>query len=175
MHSHAQGGFSLMEVLVALVILTTGILGTVAMQLTAKRGSYGALERTQAVNLANDLLERVRSNPSELANYAANYGSGQTVSAADKCSSSSYCSPAALRQWDQFQWHQQLMGADTKENTQNVAVLGNAVGCVTVSANAITVVVSWQGIHGIGDADAASSCGTASDKRRLVSVSSVIL
>lgn len=66
----ASGGFSLLEVLIAVLILAIGILGAASLQLSALRYHSGSLHATQASLLANDLLERVRANPEQLASYA---------------------------------------------------------------------------------------------------------
>ena len=50
------------EVLIALVILIMGILGAVAMQATAKKGSFDAMQRSVASALAQDIIERMRGN-----------------------------------------------------------------------------------------------------------------
>lgn len=68
--SAASGGFSLLEVLIALLILALGILGAASLQLSALRYHSGSLHATQASLLANDLLERLRANPEQLASYA---------------------------------------------------------------------------------------------------------
>ena len=60
----SQKGMTFIEVLVALLILVTGILGAVAMQATAKKGSFDAMQRSVASALAQDILERMRSNDS---------------------------------------------------------------------------------------------------------------
>lgn len=57
-----QGGFTLVEVLVALIVLTIGMLGIAALYLDTLRASRQALVRTQAVNLAADIADRIRSN-----------------------------------------------------------------------------------------------------------------
>ncbi|WP_406664376.1 type IV pilus modification protein PilV [Gallaecimonas sp. GXIMD1310] len=167
-------GFSLLEVLVALVVLSFGILGAVAMQLAAKRGSFGALERTQAMSLANDYIERARGNPIQLASYAGTIGTGHSVTAVASCTRGSTCTNTALADWDKYQWYQELLGGATQEGGNNVAVLEDAVGCVTVAANIMTVTVSWQSLHGTSDGAIDGSCGTASNRRRQVQVRSVV-
>ncbi len=167
-------GFSLLEVLVALVVLTTGILGAVAMQLAAKRGSYGALERTQAVALANDLIERARSNPDSAALYAGTFGYGQTGVAVTSCTRASNCNSANMAARDKYEWSQLLLGANTREGANNLAPLDNAVGCVAVNTNAITVTVSWESIESSSDSAVDANCGTASARRRQTQVSSVV-
>jgi prepilin-type N-terminal cleavage/methylation domain-containing protein len=55
-----QGGFSLIEVLVALVILAVGLLGLAMFQITAIKGNAIASKWTVATELAQDRLERFR-------------------------------------------------------------------------------------------------------------------
>ena len=55
-------GFSLIEVLVALVVLSVGLLGLAALQSTAAQFNAGAYTRSQATILAYDIADRVRAN-----------------------------------------------------------------------------------------------------------------
>lgn len=56
-------GFSMIEALVALVILSIGLLGFGHLTLSALRESSVALGRTRAVYLISDMMERIRANP----------------------------------------------------------------------------------------------------------------
>ncbi|NYE61133.1 type IV pilus assembly protein PilV [Duganella sp. 1224] len=58
-------GFTLLEVLVAVVVLALGILGGVALQLAALRARHEAVRLSQATQLATGLAERIRANPSQ--------------------------------------------------------------------------------------------------------------
>ena len=55
-------GMTLIEVLVTLVIISVGLLGVAALQLTTVRSNYDAFVRSQAAVLAGDMLDRIRSN-----------------------------------------------------------------------------------------------------------------
>lgn len=68
--ARAQCGFSLIEVLVALLLVALGVLGAAALQLNALRYTQDSAYRVQASLLATDLLERMRANPEQLASYA---------------------------------------------------------------------------------------------------------
>lgn len=57
-----SSGFTLIEVLIALVVLSIGMLGIAALYLDSLRASRAALARTQAVTLAADIGERIRAN-----------------------------------------------------------------------------------------------------------------
>lgn len=65
-----QSGFTMVEVLVTLVILTIGLLGIAALYLNSLQSGRTAVYRTQAVNLAADLADRVRANRTAQAAYA---------------------------------------------------------------------------------------------------------
>lgn len=55
-------GFTLLESLIAFVILTIGLLGAIGLQAKAKQASYDSLQRAAALTLANDVMHRLRAN-----------------------------------------------------------------------------------------------------------------
>jgi type IV pilus assembly protein PilV len=58
-----QTGFSLIEVLVALAVLSIGLLGLAMLQVTGMKFNSDAYFRTQATILAYDIIDRMRANP----------------------------------------------------------------------------------------------------------------
>ena len=64
-----QAGFTLVEVLVALLVLSIGMLGIAALYLESLRASRQALVRTEAVTLASSIADRIRSNRNPVNNY----------------------------------------------------------------------------------------------------------
>jgi len=174
----ANKGFTLIEVLVALFILATGILGAVAMQTTAKKGSFDAMQRSMASAMAQDIIERMRGNDSStLALYAAQspYGSGK-ISSPPTCNSGAVtCLPGQMVTHDLYGWEQSLIGTNVKNGTNNLGGLENAIGCITVNGNAVTVVVTWSGKAEFTDAKKSDACGTTSTTRRQILVDAFIL
>lgn len=57
-----QRGVALIEVLVAFLILSVGLLGFSALQVRALKATQSSLQRTDAVMLANSILESMRAN-----------------------------------------------------------------------------------------------------------------
>jgi type IV pilus assembly protein PilV len=57
-----SGGFTLVEVLIALLVLSIGMLGIAALYLESLRASRAALVRTEAVTFASDIADRIRAN-----------------------------------------------------------------------------------------------------------------
>ena len=66
-----QSGFSLIEVLIALLVLSIGLLGLAALQAQGMRFNHDAYVRTQATNLAYDIIDRIRTNRANVASYTA--------------------------------------------------------------------------------------------------------
>ena len=64
-------GFSIIEVLVALLVLAIGLLGLAALQAQGLRFNHDAYVRTQATHLAYDIIDRMRSNRANAAAYTA--------------------------------------------------------------------------------------------------------
>lgn len=59
---HTQRGFTLLEVMVAVVVLAIGLLGLAGLQATATRFNDSAYQRSQATALAYDIADRMRAN-----------------------------------------------------------------------------------------------------------------
>lgn len=59
---HREVGSTLIEVLVAILITATGVLGAAAMQLNAVKFNQVSTSRSAAVFLANDIADRLRAN-----------------------------------------------------------------------------------------------------------------
>ena len=64
-----QRGVGMIEVVIALLIFSIGVLGFAALQMTALTQSNDANHRTIAVLIAQDAVERMQANPGEQATY----------------------------------------------------------------------------------------------------------
>ena len=74
------GGFTLLEVLVALVVLSIGLLGLSGLQTTGLRNNHSAFLRSQATLVTMDILDRMRANRGAArdGDYDINYGATPT-------------------------------------------------------------------------------------------------
>jgi type IV pilus modification protein PilV len=70
--NRGAGGMSLIEVLVALVVVSVGALSATSLQIVTKRSNRDAAQRLEATHLASTLVERMRANnsPDGLRTYA---------------------------------------------------------------------------------------------------------
>lgn len=60
-----QGGFSLLEVLISVLILSIGLLGMLNLQMTSLKNNHSAQLRTNATILAYNILDKIRLNKSQ--------------------------------------------------------------------------------------------------------------
>lgn len=125
--SRNQQGVSLIEILIALVILSVGLLGMAGLQARTLSLNHSAYQRTQAVNLSYDITDRMRANRRaaldgdyQLALNAAN-PIGNSVPAQD------------LREW------RQIIQATLPAGNSSVAINGTTV----------TVIVQWDDSRGL--------------------------
>jgi type IV pilus assembly protein PilV len=105
-YAQSARGFSMVEALVALVILSVGLLGFGHLTLSALRESSIALGRTRAVYLVSDLMERIRANPDgEDAYDCATYvGRPREHGCAPSGAPARPCTPRELAEDDLARW-----------------------------------------------------------------------
>ena len=101
-----NSGFTLFEVLVAVVILSFGLLGTAGMQIKSQQFNRSAYFETQAIIIAHDMLERIRSN---VAGQREGYYHLPTPTSHITCYTLTGCNTLQMAQNDMFEW----TGADT--------------------------------------------------------------
>lgn len=119
---------SLIEALVALVVISVGLLGIATLQLTSMKENTSALNHSRAVLYAYSMSDRIRANLAEFANYD---GIDTAVGYAQDCMSAT-CSTAQMRLADAADW------ADM------VANLPAGRGIITSNADGLMVSVMWD-------------------------------
>jgi len=121
-----QRGFSLVEVLIALIILSVGMLGIAGLYVQSMQAGRTSMFRHNAVTLVGDIADRIRANPSAGAAYTATTGVDNDCVGGDV-----NCTPAEMAAQDIDLWQEQ---AD--------ASLPN--GTVTVTLDSSVVPPSYQ-------------------------------
>jgi len=97
-------GFSLLEVMVAMVIFSIGLLGLASLMAQSTRFNNSAQYRTQATYLAYDILDRMRANPDQAKNPTLNYNLSLGNTPGTATCYNTTCSPAELAAADKDQW-----------------------------------------------------------------------
>lgn len=97
----STAGFTLIEVLIALVVLSIGLLGVATLQAKSQQFSRNAYLNTQATVIAHDMLERMRANPAGL--KSSFYNNPATTEHSD-CFTTTGCSSQQMAENDMFEW-----------------------------------------------------------------------
>lgn len=136
-------GFSLIEVLVALVILSLGMLGIARMLFVAHKANSSSYSRQQAVQSAYDIIDRIRANRQVAiaggynVNNLVTSGAPTIPSSPSANCDSSTCTANQLAAYDTWYWL-----------ARDVARLPNGCGSVTTAAagtnTRVTVTVQWD-------------------------------
>lgn len=101
-HPDSQRGVSLIESLVAIVVMSLGILGILGIQMRTLTDTSTTLRRAQAIRLIEDLGERTKINPNGLANidaYVTTFAATPTIT-----SCASGCTNTQLAAYDLAVW-----------------------------------------------------------------------
>ena len=97
-------GFSLLEVMVAMVIFSIGLLGLAGLMAQSTRFNNSAQYRTQATYLAYDILDRMRANPSQARNSTLAYNNNFGNTPGNNHCYNTTCSLSQLATADKDQW-----------------------------------------------------------------------
>jgi len=135
-------GFTLIEVLVSVMILSVGLLGIAALQTTSVKNVQSANFRGQATMLTANLIDRMRANREGTidGDYISTISPLQTP---DYCNES-MCTPRELALDDLTTWYEnieKLLGNSTTVNAE-ITCDNGTVDCPIGSI--ITVTISWQ-------------------------------
>lgn len=151
-HTHRQeSGFTLIEILVTVLVLSIGLLGLAGMQITGLRANMSSEARSKATLLASDIVERMRNNPLGVQNsntaddnkYASITTNGEDCSATPTPFCSDYrdkdgneqtagnCTPAEMAAFDSWVWACGMPKADGVVQGGVTHMLNGGTGSVT--------------------------------------------
>jgi type IV pilus assembly protein PilV len=142
-HTHRrQRGLSIVEALVALVVIAVGMLGIAGLYLSSLQASRTAKLRTQAVQLVGSLADRIRANRDAAIAYdTAQYGGAPQKHSCDTAT----CTAANLAEDDLSRWMD-----DLKDPISGLPGGTRVVGTVVVTDRVrpnpdnYVITVSWR-------------------------------
>jgi type IV pilus assembly protein PilV len=129
--SRFDAGFSLLEVLVAMLVLAVGLLGVAAMQMRGLQYSHDAYLRSQISVLAYDIADRMRLNQANAASYASTYTVPATAPTGCVVSSVTAANDLTC-------WHRQVFDAIPPGSTADIIL----------ASGEYTVELEWQNRDG---------------------------
>lgn len=119
-------GFSLLEVLIAVLVLSIGLLGLAGLQVLSIKQNHNSYLRSQATFLAHDVIERMRANRTAAVGGAYDIGFGESAG-----------SGGSVAESDLASWKARL-----------ARELPSGDGDVAVSGELATVTIRWDDARG---------------------------
>ncbi|MDR3419098.1 MAG: type IV pilus modification protein PilV [Nevskia sp.] len=159
-----QSGISLIEILIAVLVLSIGLLGIAGLQTVALSANSISYQYSQAALMVESMAERMRANKLGVVNGGGTSLYGMTAGIAPGAPSAncvtSSCTPANQAVWDQAVFYSQVTGSSvgTGSNTAPVLAVLNASGSPASSSSCAASYASNEGTNGVSGLP----CGTAS-------------
>lgn len=155
-----QSGFTMIETLVSSFILAIGLLGAASTQLKGLKATQETYNRSKAVYIASDIIDRMRANPAglQIGDYNSIDTTGAVVST-PVCTSSDATTTLACTA-------SELAQADKNEWRSFVTQLPDGKGTVAFdsAAGTFTVAVVWRERHFVSTSGEAQSDTTSSSE-----------
>lgn len=150
-----QSGFTMLEILIAIVIVLLGVLGLAGLIVRSNQAELESYQRVQALLLAQDMADRINVNRKVVSCYSngatgvqlGTAGAGHTGIPACGVGTDPQQQQRAVA--DMNAWDSQLTGSAEVQSGSNIGAMIGARGCIT-QINAATqtyiVAVAWQGL-----------------------------
>lgn len=136
-----QSGFTLLEVMVAMVVLSIGLLGLAGLMASSMRNNQSAYHSTQATWFAYDILDRMRAN--NVVAIAGGYSAANALGSPATCSTTAPTGSIAAQ--DIGGWKNMIACALPE---------GDGSIIVTPANRQVRITVQWNDSRGSGDAAA---------------------
>jgi type IV pilus assembly protein PilV len=103
-----QGGFNLIEVLIALLVLALGLLGLAALQNFSLRANHQSMQRTQATVAIQSIIDRMRANPAGVGGGSYDLPAYTNAPPGSPNCASTVCTTIDMAHYDLANWIQML-------------------------------------------------------------------
>jgi type IV pilus assembly protein PilV len=159
-----QHGFTMVEVMIAFLVMAIGLLGVIGLQNSAVRNNYVSTSRMQAVLLGREMADMMRANPAAINTKDYNQVAASNNSA---CSATTGCTPAQMAQYDKYVWDAHI--------TDSLGPNAKGVVCIDSTGDDTAISAGSPGCDGIGRVwaiklwwDRGSNAGAAATTAELV-------
>ncbi len=137
-------GFTLLEVMVAMVIFSIGLLGLAGIQGVSLRNNNSAYTRTVSMQLAYNMADVLRASTDTNGNVNSTFDSVNSAVAANAPTSciqkegtvAPNCNNTALANFEIYHWKQRI-----------AAVLASGLGTISKNAEVFTITIMWDDDH----------------------------
>ncbi len=143
-------GMTLIEVMIALVILSVGLLGLAGLQIHGLRGTSSSNSRVQAVFIISDMAERMHANPlavnTNLSYKAVTLKANACPAKPTDCDTAS-CDSAQLATFDKFDICQSMAANLPPDATMTITCDASALCVSSPVPSTHTLTLTWNDIH----------------------------
>ena len=126
-------GFSLIELLVSLVIVSVGVLGVASLQIRSLQQNREAFFRAEATYLANSIMDRIRANTSQVYSLPID----QAPIAATTCLSTN-CTSAQMASFDLAEWQCSIRSINEAGATYPICSQLGVTGALPLGSGRVT-------------------------------------
>lgn len=140
-----QQGFTLIEVMIALFILSVGMLGTSAMLLEGQRSAVNTSSETLAIEIAGNIVERMRANIAGVNMGAYNLFTTAGATSFVSCINTTGCTPVQKAEFDAYMTNQEIQYLFPESADGVATVSGAGLGSV------FTIQINWK--EAVSDSD----------------------
>ncbi|HEB87670.1 MAG TPA: type IV pilus modification protein PilV [Gammaproteobacteria bacterium] len=143
-------GMTLIEVMIALVILSVGLLGLAGLQIHGLRGTSSSNSRVQAVFIISDMAERMHANPvainTNLSYAAVTLKANACGSAPTNCDTAS-CSSAQLATFDKVNICHSMAANLSPGAIMTISCDATALCVPSPVPSTHTLTLTWNDVH----------------------------
>ncbi len=127
-------GFTLIEVMISMIVLSIGLLGLAALETKTLRDNQNAYYRSLASQFAYEMADRIRVNKAEASKTNSKYFlDPDQAQSQPTCENVSGCSPLLMAEHDLYQWNELITDA-----------LPMSSGIITKSGGAMVITIQWD-------------------------------
>jgi type IV pilus assembly protein PilV len=148
-------GFTMIELLVSVVIMSVGVLGMAGLQMLSMQQNRSALLQGEATQLVNDILDRMRANP-DTSYDGVDIGDDPVVT--DSCIGNT-CTENEMKDFDVAQWLCAINSVDESDGSTHTVcdtfgITGSlplGSGSVVLTGDIYEVTVQWSDSQKVSD------------------------
>jgi type IV pilus assembly protein PilV len=138
-----ERGFTLLEVMIALVILAIGVMGVIGMQMSTYKQLQTSHNFSKAAMLAGEMADRMLANVDQVT--AGNYTHDAPTSKPSPDCANTACTQTELAAYDVWMWQAQIAAQDPNDESKKLpGALPSASGAVQVQDGEYIVIVRWD-------------------------------
>lgn len=139
--SASQTGFTLIETLVSLVIISVGILAFALLQAESLRTTHTSMQRTKAIHFATDMLERMRANRAGISAYDLGPPAAVPIDCSDVQGADAInCTAFQVARFDVWEWNKAIQ-------SERAGIVGGS-GTINLLNNAfpfqVSIAIQWK-------------------------------